>query len=101
MAISNLTAIESMLSQMRQVAQAAANVPQRNDAVADQQGSFAMLVRADNTIERRNLVLGERIADKVIVNQGMEEGEQVVVRGLQQIRPEQSVTVRALPHSEG
>lgn len=68
---------------------------------ADQQGNFAMLVRADNTIERRNVVLSERIAEKVIVNQGVEEGEQVVVRGLQQIRPEQSVTVRALPHSEG
>lgn len=41
MAIQNLTAIENMLSQMRQVAQAAANLPARSDAVAGEQGGFA------------------------------------------------------------
>ena len=41
MAIQNLTAIENMLSQMRQVAQAAGNMPVRSDAVADKQGGFA------------------------------------------------------------
>src|SRR5690606_31472040 len=35
MAIQNLSAIENMLSQMRQVAQAAANMPARGDAVAE------------------------------------------------------------------
>lgn len=41
MAIQNLTAIENMLSQMRQVAQAAANMPARSDAVPESQGGFA------------------------------------------------------------
>ena len=41
MAIQNLTAIENMLSQMRQVAQAAANLPARNDAIQAPQGGFA------------------------------------------------------------
>lgn len=41
MAIQNLSAIENMLSQMRQVAQAAGNLPVRSDAVADKQGGFA------------------------------------------------------------
>lgn len=41
MAIQNLTAIENMLSQMRQVAQAAGSLPVRTDAVTDQQGGFA------------------------------------------------------------
>jgi len=41
MAIQNLTAIENMLSQMRQVAQAAANIPARNDAAVAPQGGFA------------------------------------------------------------
>lgn len=41
MAIQNLTAIENMLSQMRQVANAAANLPARSDAVANEQGGFA------------------------------------------------------------
>ncbi|MFA7668485.1 MAG: flagellar hook-basal body complex protein FliE [Burkholderiaceae bacterium] len=41
MAIQNLTAIENRLSQMRQVAQAAANLPARNDVAPAQQGGFA------------------------------------------------------------
>ena len=41
MAIQNLTAIENMLSQMRQVAQAAANLPARSEAVPGEQGGFA------------------------------------------------------------
>jgi len=41
MAIQNLNAIENMLSQMRQVAQAAANLPARNEAVKGEQGGFA------------------------------------------------------------
>lgn len=41
MTIQNLSAIENMLSQMRQVAQAAANLPARSDVVAEQRGGFA------------------------------------------------------------
>ncbi len=41
MAIQNLTAIENMLSQMRQVAHAASSMPVRTDAVAESQGGFA------------------------------------------------------------
>lgn len=67
---------------------------------ADQQGSFAMVVRSDNSIERRNVVLGERIAETVIVNQGLEQGDRVVVRGLQKIRPDQTVTVKQMPAGE-
>lgn len=41
MTIQNLAAIENVLSQMRAVAQAAANLPARSDMVAEQQGGFA------------------------------------------------------------
>ena len=41
MSIPNLTAIENMLSQMRQVAQAAGNMPVRADAMQESQGGFA------------------------------------------------------------
>ncbi|NLC35339.1 MAG: flagellar hook-basal body complex protein FliE [Alcaligenaceae bacterium] len=41
MSIQNLTAIENVLSQMRQVAQAAASLPAYSDRVADTQGGFA------------------------------------------------------------
>ena len=41
MAIQNLTAIENMLSQMRQVAQAASNMPVRNTEATAPDGGFA------------------------------------------------------------
>lgn len=41
MTIQNLSAIENMLSQMRQVAQAAGNMPVRADALAESHGGFA------------------------------------------------------------
>lgn len=46
MAIQNLTAIENMLSEMRQVAQAASNLPVRSDAVEKNGGFAAELQRS-------------------------------------------------------
>ena len=66
---------------------------------ADQQGSFVLVVDSNSTIERRNVELANRIDLKVMVVQGLDEGEQVVVRGLQQVRPGMPVKVRALQDS--
>jgi membrane fusion protein (multidrug efflux system) len=66
---------------------------------ADQQGNFVLVV--DNgVVRRRNVVLDERVEDKVVARQGVAEGEQVIVRGLQQVRPGQPVTTRPLPKTE-
>ena len=54
---------------------------------ADQQGSFILAVSEDGTVQRHNVSLGERREDKVLVLAGVEEGEKVIVRGLQQVRP--------------
>lgn len=54
---------------------------------ADQQGSFVLAVTADGKVERHNVTLGERREDQVLVEGGVEEGDQVIVRGLQQVRP--------------
>lgn len=64
---------------------------------ADQQGSFVLTVDGGNTIVRRNVELGNRLDDKVLVKQGVDEGDRVVVRGLQQVRPGMPVKVRSLP----
>lgn len=66
---------------------------------ADQQGSFVLVVDSNSTIARRNVELANRIDLKVLVVQGVDEGEQVVVRGLQQVRPGMPVKVRPLPDS--
>ncbi len=63
---------------------------------ADQQGSFVLVVKG-GLVERRNVVLDQRVDDKILVRQGVEEGEQVIVRGLQQVRPGQPVSTKPLP----
>ena len=67
---------------------------------ADQQGSFVLLVDGGNTVVRRNVDLGDRFDDMVLVNRGVEEGDRIIVRGLQQVRPGMPVQVRAMPELE-
>ncbi len=54
---------------------------------ADQQGSFVLIVDSGNTVQRRNVELGDRFDDMVLVKKGADEGDRVIVRGLQQVRP--------------
>ena len=63
---------------------------------ADQQGSFVLTVDAGNTVVRRNVELGARIDESVLVNKGLDEGDRVIVRGLQQVRPGMPVQTRSL-----
>ncbi len=50
----------------------------------------------DNKVERRVLRIGQREAGKVEVLQGLAQGEQVVVRGLQRVRGGMTVNARPL-----
>jgi membrane fusion protein (multidrug efflux system) len=63
---------------------------------ADQQGSFVLVVDAANRVLRRNVALGDRHDEHVLVHSGVEHGEQVIVRGLQLVRPGQVVTTRSI-----
>ncbi|MBA6413312.1 efflux RND transporter periplasmic adaptor subunit [Parahaliea sp. F7430] len=67
---------------------------------ADQQGSFVLLVNSGGVVERRNVQLGERFDQQVMVHQGVDEGDQVIVRGLQQVRPGMPVKVKPLVASD-
>ena len=67
---------------------------------ADQQGSFVLLVDAGKKVVRRNVELGDRLDDMVLVKLGVEEGDRVIVRGLQQVRPGMPVQVKSLPDPE-
>ena len=64
---------------------------------ADQQGSFVLVVDAGSTVVRRNVELGNRLDDMVRVKRGVEEGDRVIVRGLQQVRPGMPVKAQNLP----
>lgn len=68
---------------------------------ADQQGSFVLVVDSNSAVQRHNVELGERIDLMVLVRKGVEEGEQVIIRGLQQVRPGMQVRVREVSAPSG
>ncbi|SDI44924.1 efflux RND transporter periplasmic adaptor subunit [Alloyangia pacifica] len=70
-------------------------VPQRAVSL-DQQGHFVWVVGADNTVERRNITVGVRSDANWTITEGLEDGEQVVVEGLQSMRP--GITVSPKPY---
>src|SRR5262245_22965848 len=54
---------------------------------AGQQGSFVYVVKPDQTVEVRPVVVGQTVANKVIVQQGVTAGESVVVDGQSRLFP--------------
>ena len=54
---------------------------------ADQAGRFVMIVADDDVVERRNVQIGEKYEDMVVVTDGLSGEERVVINGLQRSRP--------------
>ena len=54
---------------------------------ANQQGKFVLVVDNANTVKQRHVVLGRRINAMWAVLEGLEEGETVIIEGLQKVRP--------------
>ncbi|WP_417668660.1 efflux RND transporter periplasmic adaptor subunit [Roseibium sp.] len=61
----------------------------------DQRGSFVLAVNAQDTVEQRYVELGEQVDGDFVVEDGLQEGERVIVQGLQKVRP--GVPVKAVP----
>jgi membrane fusion protein, multidrug efflux system len=66
--------------------------------IADQQGIYVFVVEDGKAVMRRVKTGGEDGPD-IIVNDGLKGGEQVIVEGLQSIRPGQSVQATPVPAS--
>jgi membrane fusion protein (multidrug efflux system) len=64
--------------------------------IADQQGTYVFIVKDGKAEVRRVKLGGERGADAVI-DEGLAGGEQVVVQGLQALRPGTAVTATPVP----
>lgn len=69
-------------------------------AVTEQMGEYFVFTVRDNKVEQRKVVLGTRINEKVIVNEGLQPGEQVVTEGIQKLKDGAPVKVSA-PSSDG
>jgi membrane fusion protein, multidrug efflux system len=74
-------------------------VPQR--AVSELQGGFRVaVVGADGKAEFRTVELGARVGDLWVVEKGLKLGENVIVAGLQYVRPGMAVTAKPVPPAD-
>lgn len=53
----------------------------------DQRGDFVLVVNAQQLVEQRYVTLGRQVEAAIVVEEGMREGEAVIVEGLQRVRP--------------
>lgn len=53
----------------------------------DQRGDFVLVVNAQQMVEQRYIETGKQVGAAIIVTEGLQEGESVVVEGLQRVRP--------------
>jgi len=53
----------------------------------DQAGKFVMVVDPDNKVEQRRIKTGRSDAGNIIVTDGLQAGEHVIVEGIQKVRP--------------
>lgn len=66
----------------------------------DQAGAFVMVVAQNRTVEMRRIRPGSTVENAVVVEQGLQAGDQVVVEGAQKVRPGQEVQVGEMPPAE-
>ena len=62
-------------------------------AQISQQGPFVYVIKSDNTAELRQVTLGQRQGDDVVVTKGLADGELVVVTGQLAVHPGAQVRV--------
>ncbi len=60
----------------------------------DQKGDFVLVVGADGLVEQRHITTGRQVETDFVVEDGLQEGESVIVEGLQRVRP--GVPVKAI-----
>jgi membrane fusion protein (multidrug efflux system) len=63
----------------------------------DQAGPYALAVASDNKVEVRRLTISRSIGPDVIVEQGLKEGDLVIVEGIQKVRPGSVVAPTTVP----
>ena len=67
----------------------------------DQRGSFVLVVNADGLVEQRYVELGQTEGLDFVVEGGLQDGESVIVEGLQRVRPGVPVNAVPAPAREG
>src|SRR5437660_2405216 len=63
----------------------------------DQAGRYVLVVDLDKKVEQRRVTTGVEQGRNIVVTDGLKEGEQVIVEGIQKVRPGQVVTTTVVP----
>jgi len=63
----------------------------------DQSGYYVLVVNAEHKVETRRLKTGPNIGTDVVALSGVQEGDKVIVDGIQKVRPGQVVQETVLP----
>lgn len=77
-------------------------IPQPS-VLEDMQGRFVYTVDEENMVVRKNVTLGQRDGINWVVESGLQEGDRVIVNGIQKVRPGMPVSpspVASKPHQE-
>jgi membrane fusion protein (multidrug efflux system) len=75
-------------------------IPQQS-VLEDMQGRYVFIVGDDDRVARKNVNLGQREGVYWVVESGLEEGDRVIVNGIQKVRSAMTVSaspVTSLPH---
>jgi membrane fusion protein (multidrug efflux system) len=64
----------------------------REAVLSDQRGDFVYVVGADNRVQRRGVRLGQSTPEMAVITDGLKEGEQVVLEGVQRVQPDMEVS---------
>ena len=65
----------------------------------DQAGSFVLVVGEGDKVEARRVTLGAAAGTQVVIQDGLKEGERVIVEGIQKVRPGVAVSASEAPPS--
>jgi RND family efflux transporter MFP subunit len=63
----------------------------------DQDKKFVLVLKPDSTVDYRSVQLGRLVDGFRVVNSGLKPGEQIVINGLQRVRPGTKVTPTVAP----
>lgn len=73
-------------------------IPQQA-VIRDPKGNpLVLIVNAENKVEQRMLTLDRAIGNKWLVSEGIVPGEQLIVEGIQKVKP--GITVKAIPFND-
>jgi RND family efflux transporter MFP subunit len=55
--------------------------------LADQSGRYVLVVNEENKVEKRPVVIGQRLEGMVVIQKGLKVADKIIINGLQKARP--------------